>query len=71
LPKLGHGALEATKKLKKRGASSLFAKSWQWRVKNNKKKKEKNELPFYQKLVMVLQKQQKRTKKRGSPSTKT
>jgi hypothetical protein len=39
LPKLGHGTLEATKKLKKGGASSLFAESWQWRIKNNKKKK--------------------------------
>ncbi len=37
LLRLGHGALEATKQMKKGGTSSLSAKSWQWRLRSNKK----------------------------------
>jgi len=48
LLRLGHGAPKATKKIKKGGASSLFAESWQWRLKNNKTKQNKrgSKLPF-------------------------
>jgi len=37
LLRLGHGALEATKQMKKGGASSLSAKSWQWHLRSSKK----------------------------------
>jgi hypothetical protein len=46
---LGHGALEITKIMKKRQVNSLFAKSWQWHFRNNKKKQKKkgSKFPFY------------------------
>jgi hypothetical protein len=46
LPKLGHGALEATKKMKKGGASSFLVESWQWCLTNNKKKQKKKRSSF-------------------------
>jgi hypothetical protein len=67
LPKLGHGALEATKKMKKGRASSLFAESWQWCFKNNKKNKRKKGVPFLPKVGDGVTKSTKKNEKRGLP----